>query len=302
MLRSVYIFCILIVFGNVFLSCRQDGIVFPRLNLILELDSTVLLEGQDLFTDVTLKNVGCDTANLVPFLLRVEREGILYTLRDERGNKIRLPDLNETEGSTASNLIIPPGDSVSEMHDLSDFFSNSEDSNCHSYIQILNCLRPGNYSIQAYTIPVIDTIWSNSVEFKIVKPIGEDLEALNNLREIERSQTSSFGDSTDIYKYENFISNFSQSIYIPQVYERLIYLLNYSQLSNKEETEKIVYKLIDKYPNNYNSIKYFRYLFYNSTANEKNEIITNILQKYPGTAIKKYCKQLLKQNIKKDKK
>ncbi len=295
MLRYNYIYITLIVFGNIFLACRQDEIILPKLSLRLDLDSVVLLEGQEMFTKVTLENIGCDTANLVPFLMKEDVNGILYILRDEMGNKIHYdPNYFASEGSTSPNLIIPQGDSVSETHDLSGLFRNCETS----YFNTLNCLRPGHYSIQAYTIPVIDSLWSNIIEFKVIKSIGEELDALTHLKEIELSRRKNFGDSTFIFKYENFITNFPKSIYVPQVYDRLIFLLKYSQHHNNEEAKRKVYGLLYKFPNYYNSLKYFRSLYYNSTEDEKLELINSILNKYPGTSIAKYCNQLLKQNIK----
>ncbi len=288
----------------IFFQCGK--INAQNLELKLDIDTNTFLEAQSIWATVVLKNTGKDTAILQPFIMTEDHNGMRFDLRDADNNKMKYSTsmISDDFGMTP-NLMISPGDSLSEIYEITSFFSNSEYKNAPIYISTLHCLVTGKYSLQAYAFTTYtftrkDTIFSNKVEFKIIKPEGAELKALQTLRSIELERLNIF-DEVTINKYEKFINDFPKSIYTPQAYSNPIFLLIYSPFHDINKAKKLILDLIIKFPNYGCAVDNLDNFFYRSTSKEKDSLNNLIIRKHPNTKVAKQWERLVNEQKNKSK-
>ncbi len=286
---------ILVIIILVLFLC--NGINAQKLSLRLDLDTNVFLEAQSIWATVVLKNEGKDTAVVQPFIMTHDQNGIEYILKDEHDIQ-----LSKTVGMTSddfgmtSDVIIIPNDSLFNIYEISGVFGNSEyrKSPVYApvYLSTLAYLIPGKYKLQAYVHTGKEKLYSNNIEFTVVKPTGSELKALQTLRAIELEQLGKY-DHVTIEKCENFIRNFPKSIYTPQAFYLPISLLKYSKHFDKERAKKLILKLINEFPNDGSSVIELTYLINTSSEAEKEVILKTIIQKHPHTKLSLYWERLV---------
>ncbi|MDP2207421.1 MAG: hypothetical protein Q8K98_01435 [Bacteroidota bacterium] len=275
----------------IFFQCGK--INAQNLELKLDIDTNTFLEAQSIWANVVLKNNGKDTAILQPFIMTEEHNGMKFILKDENQTKLNYSwEITSDDFEMSPNKKISSGDSLWEIYNINTFFNNSEYKNAVIYMYTLHYLIAGNYSLQAYAVNKKDTIFSNKVEFKVIKPEGPELKALRTLRSIELERHT-VSDEITINKYEKFFNNFPNSIYTPQAFDRPFFLLWYKQ-PDKERAKILLLKLINSFPNIGHSVKKLGTLLYHFTDVEKENFLNMIIHKHPNTKVAKLSERLLK--------
>ncbi len=274
-----------------------NGIYAQKLSLRLELDTTVFLEAQSIFATVVLKNEGKDTAIVQPFIMTHDQNGIEYILKNGNDEQLlKTVSMTSDDFGVSSDLIIIPNDSLFNFYEISGVFGNSEYRKAPIYAPVylstLAYIIPGKYKLQACVHTGKEKIFSNKIEFTIIKPTGPELKALQELRAIELEQRNKY-DEVTIKRYENFIKDYPRSVYTPQAFYRPIFLSKYSLYPNREKTNNMILKLINEFPNSGNAIEELTYLIYKSSDTEKENITKTIIQKHPNTKVAKQWERLV---------
>ncbi len=284
----------------IFVLLLSNGMSAQKLSLRLELDTAIFFEAQSIFATVVLKNEGKDTAVVQPDIMTGYDTGMEFILKDENDIEIR-----KSTGSTHDDFgltpdkIILPFDSLSADYLITGSFSNSEYRGAPlyapAYMPTLAYLIPGKYKLQACANTGKENIYSNKIEFTVIKPTGPELKALQTLRAIELEHLEKF-QNFPMDKYEYFIRDFPSSIYTPQAYSYPIFEYIYSPVRDINKAKKLLIDRIIKFPNSFYSSGSVGTIIDRTTIEERDSIKNIIFQKHPNSKVAKEWERVINEN------
>jgi hypothetical protein len=138
---------------------------------------------------------------------------------------------------------------------------------------------------------------TNTVNFSVLKPKGNDSDAYNELKslEVRTFYNNYFEMSVEFQKfYDNFSEKYSGSVYLEKIFNRMEYSIEYS-LSPEEGI--IYYKnIIINHPDyyaNYNSLYSLKH-FYGDNKEEFINFLNITSNEKEGTIVSRMCKKMIR--------
>ena len=270
-MRKRYVVLFLFVTLVLALSCQLCA--EDNLKLEIRLSKVSYLEGEPIWLDCWLTNVGEDTLRTWGLCLQCYW-GPRVLLMNSNGDTLPYTGPHwevVPKPGTIPGFILQPQESDYDCYDLAESF-HQKPSLLSFY---LSTLQPGRYKVKA----LYRAAESDELEFEVIKPEGENLEAYKLLKDALGSFISR-NDSLERASLRELVAKYPNSVYSQQAYRLL------------QEWEE----MLEKHPNSgfaENAIRNLTGETSGLSEQEKKEFLRRIIRVHPKTRAAWFAKDKL---------
>ena len=283
--RAASVLKIFIILGVLFASpSTRAG---AELKIDIWIDKDDFLTHEPIVVHYTVANIGDSTAYLN--FQRMEED---FVIEDKNGNRYR----SHIRGTYGGGELFAPGETYTGNLDIGGRYGVT---------------GVGEYTCHIHSYPLFcsdaEFLNSNTIEFKVIEPKGEEEKTLHLFLEAEKLKYArSEAGGPDLskkepafLKYQELVDRYPRSVYAPKALDAAAGVYFYSQ--NLEQRRRIIpvcLRLIEEYPDSY----YFHLSFtellhtYEILKDKDGAVkaIQDLIKKHPNTRISEEAERRLK--------
>ncbi len=277
-----------------FSACSYSTSFGRQLKLTLELEKSRFLEAEPIYAFVYLTNTGASDVNVYLF----HDTQLHFSLYDEGGKPVTQTLSSIADAYFVKPRLLPAGEKMIETENLQLIFGN----NRHNWTVYKNYLVAGRYSATVWyqhfneQTRKGDTLISNTVDFEVARPRGDEGKAFQLLME-GLDLLSQRNYDLQIRKLSELIRLYPQSVYAPAAYDQQRLTIGVI-LHDEEKASGSRLRVIEEYPDRGAALYQFLSIMKINDKYYSREKKEELLKKYgtghPNTRLGKASKDLMR--------
>jgi tetratricopeptide (TPR) repeat protein len=284
--RSAFLHKLSIILVVLFVFASSEA--GEKLKIEIWTDKAEFLTHEPIVVHYTVTNIG-DSMAYLNFQM-IEED---FVIEDENGNRYR----SHIRGTYVGGQLFAPGETYTDNLDI---------GGCYGVNGV------GDYTCYVHSYPFFysnaEFLNSNTIEFKVIKPKGEEEKALHLFLEAEKLEWArSEAGGPDLskeelafLKYQELADKYPQSVYAPKALYAAVGVYFYSRdLKQRRLVIPVCLRLIQEYPESYLFQLAFTQLLhtYEMVKDKEDAVKTlkELIRKHPDTKISEEAQRRLRQ-------